>query len=230
VIYAARYAADELAALQAIADGLSDADKPFLFISGASVGAEETAGGSGTFQFSEDSELPSPPRGSAIRLQSEDLVRRTTSARGFVVRPPLVHGAGGSVQIPLLATKARELGHVPYVGAGENLWGFVHVEDLAQLALNALQKGAAGSVYHAVAGEVAFKDLAHAIGEVLSKPARSVPLSEAEAIFGKFAARVMLGSSCRPTSSKTCAALDWTPNQPSVLKDIRSGSYRAAWT
>ena len=225
VIYAARYCPSEGSALEAIGRRLGD--KPFVFISGASVGAEETAGHRGNFQFAETTPLMTPPKGSAIRLVSEALVQR--APRGIVVRPPLVYGAGGSAQIPLLAKSARETGTLTYVGPGENAWGYVHVDDLARLVMTALSLRRPASIYHAVAGEVLFKDLASAIGEVLGMPAVSVSLAKAEELYGKFPARVMLGSSCRPTSQLTREALNWSPQQLNVLDDVRFGSYRTAF-
>jgi nucleoside-diphosphate-sugar epimerase len=225
VIYAVRYGTDELGALEALGRGLDN--RPLVFISGASVGAEETAGDRGNFQFSETDDLVAPPKGSAIRLLSEARVR--DMGQGMVVRPPLVYGAGGSAQIPLLAKSARDTGTVGYVGPGENCWGYVHVEDLACLVAKVLALGTPGSIYHAVAGEIAFEALAEAVGEALNLPSQSLSLADAELRYGKFAARVMLGSSCRPTAQRTREVLDWSARRLDVLDDIRAGSYREAW-
>jgi nucleoside-diphosphate-sugar epimerase len=231
VVYAARYDQAELSALAALADVMAGRDKPLVFISGASVVAQTTGGAAGSLRVGEHQKL-SAPRESAIRLQSEDVVRCSANAgvRGMAIRPPIVYGHGRSVQIPLLAAKAREHGAAGYVGAGQNRWSFIHVDDLAELTAAALRLGRPGAVYHATAGDIDFRTLAAAVAQTLGLEAQSLDLATAEKRYGKFAARVMLGSHCVLDCFATQADLGWQAARADLIEDIRSGSYAARWS
>ena len=145
--------------------------------------------------------------------------------RGVAVRPPLVYGRGGSIQVPLLIDIVRSTGKARYIGAGENIWSTVHVDDLADLYALAAEHASAGDLFHAASGEETMRDLAGAVGRLLGlgKPA-SWGLEEAIA-WGGYAAG--LGSNSRISADKASAVLGWTPRRPSALADIEHGSYRS---
>lgn len=230
VIYAARYVPEEGAALAGLVDALAGTHKPLIFTSGASLIAEETGGGDSDRRFPEDSPL-NPPRAAAIRAPSEEIVRLSAArdVRGIVVRPPLVFGDGANTKITLMMACAAKTGVVRYVGAGENRWGVIHIDDLAEMFLRALKQGRPGAVYHAVAGEVTMGDLARAVAASVSRPAASWNLPEAEEGYGKFNARVVLGSSCRPDGKLTERELGWSPRRTDLLDEVAAGAYLAGW-
>ena len=107
-----------------------------------------------------------------------------------VVRNPRsVHGQGKRHGfVPMLAAVAREKGASAYVGDGQNLWPAVHRQDAARAYCLALERGARGEAYQAIAEEgVAFRMIAEAIGLQLGVPAKSLTLEEARVHFGGFA-------------------------------------------
>src|SRR5471032_2849544 len=72
--------------------------------------------------------------------------------RSVVICPSTIYGTGTgvhqeSVQIPWLVRQAQESGVVRIVGTGVNRWSNVHVLDVAELYLLALQKAPAGAFY-----------------------------------------------------------------------------------
>lgn len=72
-------------------------------------------------------------------------------------------------------------------------------------------------------------DLARAVGRSIDRPAASWTLAEAEEGYGKFNARVGLGSSCRPDGRLTEAELGLTPTRNDLLAEVSSGAYAADW-
>jgi nucleoside-diphosphate-sugar epimerase len=231
VVHAARYAPEEAAALDALVDALSGTDKALVLTSGASVIAEETGGRASPNRYPEDAPL-NPPRMAAVRVSSEQIVLNAPArgVRGAVIRPPIVYGDGANGKVSLLAGCAARTGVVRHVGPGENQWGVVHIDDLCEVFRRAIERTAGAAVYHPVAGEVSMGDLARAVGRAIGRPAAGWDLAEAEAGYGKFQARVGLGSSCRPIGAWTEEVLGFRPERNDLLQDVASGTYTRDWT
>ena len=143
-----------------------------------------------------------------------------------VVRNPRsVHGQGETHGfVPMLAAVARDTGVSAYVGDGANLWPAVHRRDAARLYRLALERGARGEAYHAVAEEgVPFRDIAAAIGRQLGLPVRSLSPEAAEAHFGPLA--VWVGNDGPASSAWTRDTLGWRPEAPGIVADIERPGY-----
>jgi len=143
-----------------------------------------------------------------------------------VVRNPRsVHGKGETHGfVPMLAGAAREKGVSAYVGDGTNLWPAVHHLDAARVYRLALERGARGEAYHAVAEEgVPYREIAEAIGRQLSLPVKSLTPEEAEAHFGPLATWVANNG---PASNEwTKKVLGWSPEQVGIVADIERPDY-----
>lgn len=175
--------------------------------------------------FSEDAR---PPVDAGFPRASEQTAF-SLADRGLhasVVRNPRsVHGEGETHGfVPMLAKVAREKGFSAYVGDGENLWPAVHRRDSARVYRLALERGARGEAYHAIAEEgVPFRAIAEAIGRQLDLPARSVALEEAVNHFGGLA---MFAAGNGPASSEwTRRILGWEPRQTGIIADIERPEY-----
>jgi nucleoside-diphosphate-sugar epimerase len=72
---------------------------------------------------------------------------------GFM-RPGLVYGNGGSYDIPHLINLARKTGVAPHLGSGGTLDGCVHINELAELFVLAVERARRGKRRHGVAGEL----------------------------------------------------------------------------
>ena len=134
------------------------------------------------------------------------------------------HGVGESHGfVPMLTAVARRTGVSAWVGDGENLWPAVHRLDAARLYRLALERGAGGEAYHAVAENVRFRLIAEAIGRQVGVPARSLAPQEAAAHFGALATWV--AGSGAASSDRTKADLGWTPREIDLVADIDQPEY-----
>jgi nucleoside-diphosphate-sugar epimerase len=143
-----------------------------------------------------------------------------------VVRPPMIWGHGGSKQTPAIFESARTTGAACYIGQGLNLYSHVHVDDLAEVYRLALEKGAGGALYHAVAGEVCWRAIAEGAAEAVGCGTRSLTLEAAKEVWGPFVGPLFFGVSSRSRSPRTRRELGWTPRHLDLLADVRGGSYR----
>ena len=143
-----------------------------------------------------------------------------------VVRNPRsVHGKGETHGfVPMLAAVAREKGMSAYVGDGANVWPSVHRLDAARVYRLALERGARGEVYHAVAEEgVPYREIAEAIGRQLGVTAKSLTPQEAELHFGPLATWV--ANNGPASNAWTKRTLGWLPEQVGLIADIERPDY-----
>jgi len=145
--------------------------------------------------------------------------------RAMAIRlAPTVHGNGDHGFVPRLVAIAREKGSAGYVGEGLNRWPAVHRLDAARLYRLALEKGAAGAQYHAVAEEgVSFKDIAAVIGKRLGVPVVRVAPGKAAEQFGWFA--MFAGMDMPASSAITRKGLGWSPTELGLLADLDQPYY-----
>ena len=212
--------AAEAAAVEALARGAGKAatGKPFLYTSTNLVYGLDPA-----HSRDEDAELPEPGV-QPFKLVGERLVREAAGLNGIIIRAGLVYGRGGTLLLTSLISAAAHSGAATYIGAGDNEWTPVHVDDLARLYLAALEHPVAG-IYNAAGPQpFTFRELAEAIAELTGTTAASITAEQAESAMGPMAA--LLRSSARITSDKARNTFGWSSSGPGLLDDVRSGSYQ----
>lgn len=168
-----------------------------------------------------------PAEAVAWRPDVERRVLASVGFRGVVVRPALVHGAGGGVP-GMLVGAARERGSVPVVGTGRQRWPFVHVTDLADLYVRALD-APAGTVLHGVTeAGVRANDVSWAASLAADVPGRTELWASAEAreAWGALADALALDQQVSGDVARDL--LGWHPEGPPVLDELRDGSYGAS--
>ena len=176
--------------------------------------------------FTEDGPLaPVNPEFPRASEQTAFAVAEKGVRATWVRLPRSVHGLGERHGfVPMLAAVARQKGVSAFVGEGENLWPSVHRLDAARLYRLALERGARGGPFHAVADAgVPFRQIAHAIGEPLGVPTRSISPQEAAGHFGPLAGWV--AGHGPASSARTRARLGWAPQQPGLIQDISRPEY-----
>lgn len=150
--------------------------------------------------------------------------------RSSVVRiANIMHSTTDAGFLPMLIALAKEKGFAGYPGDGANLWNAVHVSDVASLFRLALEKGPAGTYWHAVEdGGISFREIAEAIGSRLGLPAVSIPADELM-VPGYFGFLANIVTQNYPASNLiTRRTLGWEPAQPSLLADLDNGHYFSA--
>lgn len=202
-------------AIEAIGDVLEGSERPLLVTSGLALVAP------GRLATEADSPAPGFPRLSEAAAE-------TVAARGVragVVRlAPSTHGAGDHGFVPHLINLAREKGVSAYIGDGSNRWPGVHRFDAARLFRLALESGATGGPYHAVADQgVPFKEIAGVIGRGLGVPVVSKSEDQAADHFGWF--KGFAGMDIPASSERTRERLNWQPTHPDLLTDLDQPVY-----
>src|SRR6185295_15451825 len=134
-------------AVDAILDALAGSNKPFIYTSGIWVNGD--TGGI----VVDETTPPEPVELVAWRKAVEDRVLQAAKrgVRSVVIRPAIVYGRGGGIPAGFVESAQKD-GAARYVGTGENRWPFVHVDDLAELYLLALEKAPPGTLLLGVSG------------------------------------------------------------------------------
>jgi nucleoside-diphosphate-sugar epimerase len=205
-------------AIEAIGAVLQGSSRPFIVTSG--VGEAE-----GRAATEDDPPLSSPSLPRVSEVTAMALIER--GVQTSVMRLPQVHDTVKQGLITPLIAIARAKGVSAFIGDGRNRWPAAHVTDVARLYRLALEEGAAGARYHAVAEEgVPLKDIATAIGRGLSVPVISISPEEAQEHFGFLG--FFAGRDTHVSSAQTRAKLNWTPTGPGLLSDLGNMQYSQA--
>lgn len=177
-------AAAELPIVRAYGEALAGTGKPL--VAAGSIGSPGTGRDLGRPSTEEDPALPVGDEHKGT-LRARNVVEATViglaerGVRSSVVRiANIAHSTADRAGfLPTLIALAKERGFAGYPGDGSNLWNAVHIRDAASLFRLALEKGPAGSYWHAVEdGGIPVREIAEAIGNRLGLPAVSVPLDE----------------------------------------------------
>lgn len=218
----------------AIVEGLAGSGKPFLHTSGSSVIGDKAAGRFSPRVHHEDT--PSEPLPEKIQRVAVDravLRAAAQDVRSAVLCPALIYGEGrganpDSIQVPSLIRQAVKSGIPRYIGAGENVWSTVHIDDVASAYLLALEAAPAGSFFYLESGEASLKSIVESIARLLGakRPAEGWSIDEAIAEWGPQAAWFSLGGNSRVRADKARAMLGWKPSGPGLVHEIERGWYK----
>jgi len=202
-------------AIEAIGSVLAGSNRPLLVSSGTAL---ITPGRLGT---EADAFTPMHPR-AASEVATDAVAAR--GVRASVVRlAPSVHDPNKHGLVTMMIALAREKKISAYVGDGLNRWPAVHRLDAAHLYCLALEKGSAGTRYHAVAEEgVPLREIAEMIGRRLNIPVVSKSPEEAANHFGFLG--FFVGVDSPASSAQTRERLGWRPTHPGLIHDIEHAS------
>jgi len=169
--------------------------------------------------FDEDETKPSD----GFPRLSEEATLQTVEkgVGGIVMRLSQIHDTHKQGLVSFMIRVALEKGVSAYVGEGSNRWAAAHVSDTARLYRLALEKGEAGSKWHAVAEQgVTSKEIAETFGRRLKLPVVSLAPKDASAHFGPFLGNIVMRDS-PSANAKTRERLGWNPTGPSLIEDLK---------
>jgi nucleoside-diphosphate-sugar epimerase len=216
--------AGDAAAVNAMITGLRGTGKPFVYTSGTGV-----LGNTGEIVYDEDtpvvpSELPAV-KALQQRLDTERTVLGAAGVSGIVLRPPNVYGRGdGRAVFWMIREAAKKLRAVPYArGSEDNRWTYVHVDDLADLFVLALDQAPAGELFHTGAQSgLRTQDIATALSRGMGFGGKTVALEmpELEAAIGFPFVAEYWASNSQSSSDKARRVLGWKPRHLDLLGEI----------
>jgi nucleoside-diphosphate-sugar epimerase len=213
VLYGPDTAEVDRAAADALQDGAGD--RPYVHTGGVWVYGD-------TDGVVDETAPLNPPAITAWRLENERRVldRAKTGGHPVVVMPGLVHGRSDGLVEAFFTAPARVSGAVPVIGDGSNHWAVVHVDDIAELYVLALQ-AKAGSVYAGVGDQnPALVDIALAVSRAVGHPGALERLTLEQAVerMGPIAEAFALDQ--QMTGVRARRELGWSPRHVDVLSEL----------
>lgn len=208
-------------AIDAILEALAGSNKPFIYTSGI-----WSYGNTGDTVVDETSP-PNPAELVRWRVAVEQrvLAAARRGVRAIVIQPAIVYGRGGGMLAGFVQS-AQEKGAAQYVGMGGNRWPIIHVDDLADLYLLALEHAPAGTLLLAVTGKShRVAQLAEAASRGAGAGGQTVPwsLEEARKSLGAYADALVLDQQASGKRAKDL--LGWKPHRLGVIEELERGSY-----
>jgi len=218
----------------AIVEGLAGSGKALLHTSGSSVVGDKAAGNHSSKIYHEDTPFePLPEKIQRVAVQRAVLASAAQGVRSVVLCPCLIYGQGrganaDSIQVPNLIRQAVRSGVPRYIGAGENIWSTVHIDDVASAYLLALEAARAGSFYFIENGEASLKSIVESIARLLGgkRSPESWSIDDAIAEWGPQSAWFSLGGNSRVSAEKARKMLGWSPAGADLFHEIERGWYR----
>ncbi|AEV85565.1 epimerase [Actinoplanes sp. SE50] len=166
----------------------------------------------------------------AWREKLDSRVLAAPGIRSILIEPGLVYG--NHAGIPNVVFAGERAGDPPalrLVGPGTQHWTSIHVDDLAELYVAALDRAASGSVYLGVSGDnPTVRELGEAASRRLGLDGRVVAEEPAALVerLGGFGAALLLDQ--QATGAKARRELGWKPSRRTLLEEIAAGGYDPA--
>jgi nucleoside-diphosphate-sugar epimerase len=204
--------------ITALGSALAGSRRPLLITSGTGIGSR----GPGELATEDVFNVAHPNPRIASEMAANQLLADGIAVS--VVRLPQVHDTERQGLISPLLDVVREKRVSGYVGDGQNRWPAAHVLDVARLYRLAIERCTPGARYNAVAEEgIAARDIAQVLGEGMGVPVRSIDADKAAEHFGWLG--MFVGLDMAASSAWTRKTLDWHPEGPSLLDDLRRMDY-----
>ncbi|HTJ34461.1 MAG TPA: NAD-dependent epimerase/dehydratase family protein [Dactylosporangium sp.] len=198
--------------VRAAVQALAGTGKPYVHTSGIWVYGDNA-------DITEDSPF-APPGITAWRAEVERAVLDADLV-ATIVTPGVVYGHGGGIPAGVIAPR-DEAGRVRLVGDGSQHWTTIHVEDVAALYVTVVERRERlGYVIAASGVNPTVRELAEAAAGTAGVAPETADASR-ERLGAPFAEALLLDQQTRAAKAK---ALGWTPTRPTLVEELRSGSY-----
>jgi nucleoside-diphosphate-sugar epimerase len=177
----------------------------------------------------EETELPVETAYGRSKQEGERLLRESTLEE-VIIRPSHVYGPGGWF-VEEFVDRIRQPGRFAVIGAGENWWDVVRVEDVARACVDAAERAPAGALYHVVDDQpITFYDFVALAATALGKgPPRRIPAWLARVVAGADPVRAVTRSA-KSSNAHIKSELGWEPRFPSAREGVPDAIARLAQT
>ncbi|NSC19782.1 NAD-dependent epimerase/dehydratase family protein [Streptomyces albus subsp. chlorinus] len=226
---------DHRGAVETLVHALTGTGKVLLHTSGSSIVGDDARGETAAERVFEEADVasgsgwePEPDKAARVAIDRLVLDAATQGVRAVVLCNSLIYGHGrgpsrDSVQIPRLVRQARRSGVARHIGAGRNIWSTVHLDDVTDLYVSALENAAPGSFCFVENGEASFAEITRAVADALDLgPAQPWDIDSAIDEWGHEPAVYALGSNSRVRGALARAEWGWRPRHASVTDWVRS--------
>ena len=214
----------ERSVIATFTETLAGSGKPFIATSGTGLLGDT---GDRVIDDSENFEFQGELAGRAA-AEKDILDAAQQNIRSIALRLPIfIYGRGGSQFIPFLIDDAKQTGVARYIQPGEFKYSAVHVDDAAELYIQALQHGKAGSIYHAVSeSNITAKAISEAVARMLGYKVAAMSKEEAIQAWGITVA-TFFSLNNQVSCLKAKQELGFQPSvKTTILEDIEHGSYK----
>lgn len=228
IIHAA--SADHPESVLTLIAALERSGKTLIYTTGSGIVADSAAGEyGGSVRFTEDTYFePVPFR--RPRVAINHLVREASIDKGIrsvVICPSMIYGKGlglqqNSDQLPKIMALSKQVGAGVYFGKGLNRYSNVHIDDLVDLYLLALEKAPGGSFFFAENGDASFKEIAEMVSHSLGFGGKTLSLSVDDVArqYGDAGRYGVTSNSL--VSAVNARRLGWSPKAPSLHEYFES--------
>lgn len=177
----------------------------------------------------EETELPVETAYGRSKQEGERLLRESTLEE-VIIRPSHVYGPGGWF-VEEFVDRIRQPGRFAVIGAGENWWDVVRVEDVARACVDAAERAPAGALYHVVDDQpITFYDFVALAATALGKgPPRRIPAWLARVVAGADPVRAVTRSA-KSSNAHIKSELGWEPRFPTAREGVPDAIARLAQT
>jgi nucleoside-diphosphate-sugar epimerase len=166
--------------------------------------------------------LSAPPPFARSARAIFELERTVTGAGGLVLRYGYFYGPGSSISRGGTLAEDVRRRRLPLVGRGEGVWSFIHVDDAATAAVEALEHGEAGPYNIVDDDPAAVADWLPALAGVLGAPRPlRVPAFLARMLAGSYGVQTMTRAQ-GASNALAKRALGWRPRHESWREGFRS--------
>lgn len=222
--------ADHPGSVVTLVSTLERTGKTLMYTTGSGIVADSAAGEyAGSVVLTDDTYFE-PVAFRRPRVAMNRFVRQAAIDKGIrsiVICPSMIYGTGrglqpDSDQLPKLMALSKHLGAGVYFGKGLNRYSNVHIDDLVDLYVLALEKAPGGSFFFAENGDASFKDIADMISRALGLGGKTVSLIVEDLVrqYGD-AGRYGITSNSL-VSSVNARNLGWSPKAPSLAEYFES--------
>ena len=210
-IHTAAISRGDDAVLDAVIAAYSGSDKRYVHTGGIWTWGSNT-------EITEDSPRDAPAI-SAWRNEREDRLL-SSGVRASIVAPAVVYGYDQGIPVETIFKAPRtDDGALVLIGDGSQHWATVHVDDVAELFVAALEKGQGGRVYIGASGvNPTVRELAQLVVGPDGVLAPQTVAATRERLGEKYADALLLDAAASGQRART--ELDWTPSRPSIIEEF----------